>query len=201
MYNEINIIRDIDDYMMFVQQLKRRFTISEYYQMAEVGILTPSDRVELINGEIISMSPIGKRHAACVDRIARLCFERFGESVIVRVQNPILLNNLSEPQPDIALLQPRTDFYASGHPQASDIFLIVEVADSSINYDQEVKIPLYSASGITEVWLVDLNQNILQVYQQPTATGYQMIQQFQRGEAITILAFPEILLKIEDILI
>jgi Uma2 family endonuclease len=186
---------------MSVQLIKRRFTISEYYQMAEVGILTPSDRVELINGEIISMSPIGKRHAACVDRIARLCFERFGESVIVRVQNPILLNNLSEPQPDITLLQPRSDFYASGHPQPVDIFLIVEVADSSINYDQEVKIPLYSASGITEVWLVDLNQNILQVYQQPTATGYQMIQSFQPEDSLSPLAFPEINVRVDEIIL
>ncbi len=187
--------------MMLVQQLKRRFTISEYHQMAEVGILTPSDRVELINGEIIEMSPIGKRHAACVDRIARLCFERFGESVIVRVQNPILLNNLSEPQPDIALLQPRSDFYASGHPQPSDIFLIVEVADSSINYDQEVKIPLYSSSGITEVWLIDLNQNLVQVYQQPTPNNYQIIQQFQPKNTLSPLAFPEINFRVDQMIL
>ena len=184
---------------MSVKLIKRRFTISEYHQMAEVGILTPSDRVELINGEIISMSPIGKRHAACVNRLNQLFYQKLGDRILISVQNPILLNNLPEPQPDITLLQPRSDFYASGHPQPVDIFLIVEVADSSINYDQEVKIPLYSASGITEVWLVDLNQNILQVYQQPTATGYQMIQSFQPEDSLSPLAFPEINVRVDEI--
>ncbi|ERT09974.1 restriction endonuclease family protein [Lyngbya aestuarii BL J] len=186
---------------MSVQQLKRRFTISEYHQMAEVGILTPSDRVELINGEIIEMSPIGKRHAACVNRLNQLFSQSLGDRILISVQNPILLNNLSEPQPDIALLQPRSDFYASGHPQASDIFLIVEVADSSINYDQEVKIPLYSASGITEVWLIDLNQNILQVYQQPTPNNYQIIQQFQPENSLSSLAFPENNFRVDQMIL
>ncbi len=186
---------------MLVQQLKRRFTISEYHQMAEVGILTPSDRVELINGEILEMSPIGKRHAACVNRLNQLFSQTLGDRILMSVQNPILLNNLSEPQPDIALLQPRTDFYASGHPQPADIFLIVEVADSSINYDQEVKIPLYSASGITEVWLIDLNQNTLQVYQQPTPSNYQIIQQFQPENSLSSLAFPEINFRVDQMIL
>ena len=187
--------------MMLVQQLKRRFTISEYHQMAEVGILTPSDRVELINGEIIEMSPIGKRHAACVNRLNQLFSQRLGDRILISVQNPILLNNLSEPQPDIALLQPRSDFYASGHPQPSDIFLIIEVADSSINYDKEVKIPLYSSGGITEVWLIDLNQNLVQIYQQPTPTGYQVIQDFQPENALSPLAFPEINFQVNKIIL
>ncbi len=186
---------------MSVQLLKRRFTISEYYQMAKVGILTPSDRVELINGEILEMSPIGKRHAACVNRVNQLFYQKLGDRILISVQNPILLNNLSEPQPDITLLQPRTDFYASGHPQASDIFLIVEVADSSINYDQEIKISLYSESGILEVWLIDLNQNSLQVYQQPTESGYQRIQQLQSENTLSPLAFPEIHLRVNEMIV
>ena len=186
---------------MPVQQLKRQFTVSEYWKMAEVGILTPSDRVELINGEIIQMSPVGKRHAACVNRLNQLFYQRLGDGAIISVQNPILLNNLSQPQPDIALLQPRRDFYASGHPQPPDIFLIVEVADSSINYDKEVKIPQYAAAGIAEVWLIDLNGNLLQVYRQPSAGEYQILLEFQPENRLHPLAFPEITFQVNDLIL
>ena len=177
-----------------------RFTISQYHQMSEAGILSENDKVELINGEIIEMSPIGRRHAACVDRINRLFNNILGIKVIVRVQNPILLNNLSEPEPDIALLKPRTDFYESGHPQPQDIFLLIEVADSSIEYDRDVKIPLYASSGITEVWLVDIYQQVIIVYRYPSENGYSDIQILSRGEKLSILAFPENNLFVDDIL-
>lgn len=177
-----------------------RFTISQYHQMSEAGILSENDKVELINGEIIEMSPIGRRHAACVDRINRLFSNILGIKVIVRVQNPILLNNLSEPEPDIALLKPRTDFYESGHPQPQDIFLLIEVADSSIEYDRDVKIPLYASSGITEVWLVDIYQQVITVYRYPTEHGYRDIQTLSRGEKLSISAFPENNLFVDDIL-
>lgn len=177
-----------------------RFTISQYHQMSEAGILSENDKVELINGEIIEMSPIGRRHAACVDRINRLFNNILGIKVIVRVQNPILLNNLSEPEPDIALLKPRTDFYESGHPQPQDIFLLIEVADSSIEYDRDVKIPLYASSGITEVWLVDIYQQVIIVYRYPSENGYRDIQTLSRGEKLSISAFPENNLFVDDIL-
>lgn len=177
-----------------------RFTISQYHQMSEAGILSENDKVELINGEIIEMSPIGRRHAACVDRINRLFSNILGIKVIVRVQNPILLNNLSEPEPDIALLKPRADFYESGHPQPQDIFLLIEVADSSIEYDRDVKIPLYTSSGITEVWLVDIYQQVIIVYRYPSENGYRDIQILSRGEKLSISAFPENNLFVDDIL-
>lgn len=177
-----------------------RFTISQYHQMSEAGILSENDKVELINGEIIEMSPIGRRHAACVDRINRLFSNILGIKVIVRVQNPILLNNLSEPEPDIALLKPRTDFYESGHPQPEDIFLLIEVADSSIEYDRDVKIPLYASSGITEVWLVDIYQQVIIVYRYPSENGYRDIQTLSPGEKLSISAFPENNLFVDDIL-
>ncbi|MBD2441912.1 Uma2 family endonuclease [Dolichospermum sp. FACHB-1091] len=177
-----------------------RFTISQYHQMSEAGILSENDKVELINGEIIEMSPIGRRHAACVDRINRLFSNILGIKVIVRVQNPILLNNLSEPEPDIALLKPRADFYESGHPQPQDIFLLIEVADSSIEYDRDVKIPLYASSGITEVWLVDIYQQVITVYRYPSENGYRDIQILSRGEKLSISAFPENNLFVDDIL-
>lgn len=177
-----------------------RFTISQYHQMSEAGILSENDQVELINGEIIQMSPIGRRHTACVNRLNSVFSQLLGKKVIVAVQNPILLNNLSEPEPDIALLKPRTDFYESGHPQPQDIFLLIEVADSSIEYDRDVKIPLYASSGITEVWLVDIYQQVIIVYRYPTENSYRDIQTLSRGEKLSISAFPENNLFVDDIL-
>jgi Uma2 family endonuclease len=177
-----------------------RFNISQYHQMSETGILSENDKVELINGEIIEMSPIGRRHTACVNRLNSVFSQLLGKKVIVAVQNPILLNNLSEPEPDIALLKPRTDFYESGHPQPQDIFLLIEVADSSIEYDRDVKIPLYASSGITEVWLVDIYQQVIIVYRYPSENGYRDIQTLSRGEKLSISAFPENNLFVDDIL-
>ena len=177
-----------------------RLNVSQYHQMSEAGIFSENDKVELINGEIIEMSPIGRRHTACVNRLNSVFSQLLGKKVIVAVQNPILLNNLSEPEPDIALLKPRTDFYESGHPQPEDIFLLIEVADSSIEYDRDVKIPLYASSGITEVWLVDIYQQVIIVYRYPSENGYRDIQTLSRGEKLSISAFPENNLFVDDIL-
>jgi len=177
-----------------------RLNISQYHQMSEAGIFSENDKVELINGEIIEMSPIGRRHTACVNRLNSVFSQLLGKKVIVAVQNPIILNNLSEPEPDIALLQPRADFYESGHPQPQDIFLLIEVADSSLEYDRDVKIPLYASSGITEVWLVDIYEQVIIVYRYPSENGYSDIQKLSRGEKISIQAFSEINLVVDDIL-
>ncbi len=177
---------------MVVQLAKRRFNISQYHQMNEAGILTEDDRVELINGEIIEMSPIDRRQATCVRRLINILSELLGELAIVDAQNTIILNNLSEPQLDIALLKPRADFYEARHPQPQDILLLVEVADSSTEYDREVKIPLYASSGIYEVWLVDIYEQVIIVYRQPTTNGYSEIKTFQSGDILDIQAFYEI---------
>lgn len=141
---------------MSVQLLRRKFTLEQYHKMAESGILTEDDRVELIRGEIVEMSPIGRRHAACVRRLVTLFSEKLRLRAIVDTQNPVELSDRSEPQPDVALLQPRPDFYEAGHPKAKDIFLLVEVADTTAETDRDVKIPLYAEDGISEVWLVDI---------------------------------------------
>jgi Uma2 family endonuclease len=177
-----------------------RLNISQYHQMSEAGIFSENDKVELINGEIIEMSPIGRRHTACVNRLNSVFSQLLGKKVIIAVQNPITLNNLSEPQPDIALLKPRADFYESGHPQPQDIFLLIEVADSSLEYDRDVKIPLYASSGITEVWLVDIYEQVIIVYRYPSENGYSDIQKLSRGEKMSIQAFSEINLVVDDIL-
>ena len=143
---------------------RRRFTVSEYYRMAESGILTEDDRVELIHGEIVEMAPIGRRHAAGVDRVADLFFHRFADGAIIRVQNPVRLDEYSEPEPDVALLRRCADYYEAGHPTPADVLLLVEIADTSTAADRQVKIPLYARSGIPEVWLVGLNEDTIGVY-------------------------------------
>jgi Uma2 family endonuclease len=185
---------------MSVQLLKRRFTVEEYYRMAEAGILSPDERVELIDGEIVAMAAIGSRHAACVNRLNRLLTQRVGDRAVVSVQNPIRLSQYSEPQPDLALLRPRADFYALAHAEPGDVLLVIEVADTSVGFDRAVKIPLYAQAGIAEAWLVDLTNAWLTVYRRPTSQGYADAQQLQRGQSLAIEAFPDIALLVDDIL-
>ncbi len=186
--------------MITVQLLRRKFTVEQYHKMLESGILTEDDRVELIRGEVIEMSPIGTKHAACVNRLINLLVQLLGKRVIVAAQNPIRLNDNSQPQPDVALLKPRDDFYVTAHPQPQDIFLLIEVADSTIEYDQEQKIPLYAEANIIEVWLVDINEQIVEVYQQPTAAGYQHIQKFASGQTLSILGLSDVNISVNEIL-
>ncbi|MEA5513497.1 Uma2 family endonuclease [Nodularia sp. UHCC 0506] len=184
---------------MSVQLLRRKFSVQQYHKMLESGILREDDRVELIRGEIIEMSPIGTKHAACVNRLVNLLVQLLGKRLIVAAQNPVLLNNQSEPQPDVALLKPRDDFYETAHPQPQDIFLLIEVADSTVMYDREEKIPLYAEANILEVWLVDINAQIVEVYQQPRAAGYQVMQKFTCGQTLSIKAFPDLNITINEI--
>ncbi|WGV24634.1 Uma2 family endonuclease [Halotia branconii] len=184
---------------MTVQLLRRKFTVEQYQKMIESGILTEDDRVELIRGEIIEMSPIGTKHAACVNRMINLLVQLLGKRVIVAAQNPVALNDNSQPQPDVALLKPRDDFYATAHPQPQDIFLLIEVADSTIEYDREEKIPLYAQANIIEVWLVDINEEIVEVYQQPTAAGYQLMQKFASSQTLSLPAFPDVNITVNEI--
>lgn len=143
---------------MTVPVMRRLFTVEEYHKMAEAGIFTEDDRVELIEGEILEMSPIGRIHAAHVKRLNKLFNQRLGDRVLVGVQDPVILSDFSEPEPDLSLLQPRADFYEAGHPQPEDIFLLVEVANSTVETDQYVKVPTYAKSGIVEVWLVNIDE-------------------------------------------
>jgi Uma2 family endonuclease len=166
--------------------------------MMEAGILSESDHVELIDGEVVEVSPIGSRHAACVDRLNRL-FNKL-EDVIVRVQSPIRLDDFSEPQPDITLLRPRPDFYAQRHPAPSDVLLVVEVADSSTEFDRVVKLPLYAEATISEFWLVNLPEEKIEVFSQADNNTYQESQEFGRGEFVTSRILPDLSLSVDSIL-
>lgn len=168
--------------------------------MAEAGILTEDDRVELIEGEIVEMSPIGRRHAACVNRLNALLNRHLGQAAIISIQNPVRIDDYSEPEPDVALLKPREDFYAEGHPTPSDVLLVVEVADTSVEYDRDMKLPLYARAGIAEVWLVNLPQETIEIYRQPLDETYREIRLVKRGESLASQAVSNLMLDANDIL-
>ncbi len=164
---------------------RRLLNVAEYHKMAEVGILEEKG-IELIKGEIIKMSPIGTQHAACVKRLNQLLNQALDSSYIIGIQDPIQLGNLSEPEPDLTLLKPRDDFYQNQHPQAHDVLAIIEVADSSLAYDREIKGKLYAEAGIGEYYIVNLNTHTVEVYQAPYPDGYTIQQEVSKGETFTL---------------
>lgn len=172
---------------MSVQIAKRLLTVDEYHKMAEVGIFDEDDRVELINGEIIEMSPIGSIHTSRVKRIMRLFHSMPNvEKYLVSVQDPIFLGKYSEPEPDLAILHFRADFYEEKHPEPKDILLVIEVSDTSLGYDREVKKPLFAAAAIPELWIVNIEDEQVEVYTNPANGNYTSRQDFKRGETIFI---------------
>lgn len=185
---------------MAIQLEKRHFTVDEYHRMGEAGILGEDDRVELLEGEIVEMSPIGIRHIACVNRLTMLLTGRLGNSVIVSVQNPVVISDISAPQPDVTVLRPREDFYGSSYITPADVLLLVEVADSSIGYDRAYKIPLYAKAGIIEVWLADLQAGTVTAYNQPAPDGYEAITQAQDDQALVSQNIPNLSINVSDIL-
>jgi len=171
---------------------QRRFTVDEYYRMGEAGVFDENDRVELLDGHIYAMSPIGSEHASCVDRLTRLFVLRAGNDAIVRVQNPVRLADDSEPEPDLALLAPRDDAYAAEHPGPEAVMLVVEVADTSLAFDREVKLPLYADAGIPEVWLVDLASGEMHVFRRPASDGYAEHETMGPGETVRVTELPSL---------
>jgi Uma2 family endonuclease len=185
---------------MGTAQQRRLFTADEYYRLADVGILSRDERVELLDGDIVEMTPIGIRHAACVDRLNALVQRFVNGRAIVRVQSPIRLDPHSEPQPDLSILKARADFYASGHPTPADVLLVIEVAHSSVGFDRDVKVPLYARSGIPEVWLVELEEGRVEIFAQPAPDGYRRSHLAVRGERVTCAALPDFSLSVDEII-
>ena len=184
---------------------RRRFTVDDYYKMAEVGILRPDDRVELLDGEIVQMSPIGSAHAAGVTRVTNAFYARVGDRAVIRVQNPIHLGDHSEPEPDMALLRPRAELYARAHPRPADVLLVVEVADTSAAFDRRVKLPLYACAAIPETWLlvvgaVPSRWIALEVHRDPTPDGYRQIRRLRRGQRLSPLALPNLEVSVDELL-
>ena len=186
--------------MMALPLTRHRFTVDEYHKMAENDVLTEDDRVELIRGEIIDMPPIGPEHAGSVDEVGDLFRASLGTIAIVRTQNPLVLASGSVPEPDLAIVRRRSDYYRSAHPVAADVFLVIEVADSSLEFDRDTKAPLYAEDGIPEYWLLNLVDDVVLVYRDPSSAGYGLVQVFRRGDTIRPLAFPDVAITVSDLL-
>jgi Uma2 family endonuclease len=184
---------------MALHLLRGPFTLDSYQRLAESGVLHEDDRVELIDGQVVAMSPIGDRHAACVRRLIGLLSRALAGSAIIDVQNPVVLGERDAPQPDVTLLKPRAGAYPK-HPRAADTLLIIEVADTTAAYDRDIKMPRYARAGVPEVWLVDLAIDRIAVYRTPIAGEYADVRSASRGDTLTPLQFPGVTTVVDEIL-
>lgn len=183
---------------MAVQLQRRRLTVDDYHLLIRAGSLGEDDRVELIEGEIIEMSPISPEHAGHVKRLNRFFSHRLGDRALIGVQDPIAPGGHSEPQSDRVLLRPRADDYADAHPGPGDVLLVVEVADTPANYDRDVKMCLYAQAGIPEAWLVSLPDGWIEVYTEPSPVGYLAMRRALPGTSIAPQAFPDAALAVSE---
>lgn len=179
---------------------KRRFTADDYQRMGQAGILCEDDRVELIDGDVVTMTPIGPRHNAAVNRANRVLVMAVGDHAIVQVQGSVRLDQYHEPQPDLVLLRPQADYYASRLPGPEDLLLVVEVAESSLEYDRDVKARVYARFGIREYWLVDLNASLIAGYAEPRDDSYQTVRHCHRGESIAPQLLPDCVVPVDALL-
>ena len=179
----------------------RRFTVDEVERMVRAGILHEDDRVELLDGQLVEMSPIGPPHASCVKRLARLFASlSAGRQATLSIQDPIVLGQHEAPQPDVALLRYRADGYRVRNPGSADTLLVIEVADSTVESDRERKVPLYAGGGIPEAWLANLPGDAVEIYREPRNGHYTDVRTARRGETIAPLAFPHLTLRVDEIL-
>ena len=178
---------------------RHKLDVHDYHRMGEAGILGEDDRVELIDGELIDMAAIGVGHASVVTRINKALVLAAGDRALVSVQNPVRLDEFNEPQPDFAVLLPRHDFYGTRHPGPSDVLLLVEVADSSLQFDRIVKLPLYARFGIAEVWIVDLKGRTLETNRSPGDGHYGQVSTHGPGEILTLSAAPDITVRMDQV--
>ena len=181
------------------EPVRHLLTIHDFHRMGEAGILGDDDRIELIEGELIDMAPIGSHHAGTVIRLTSLFNRALAGRAILSPQNPVMLADRSEPQPDIAILRNRADYYTDSHPASEDVLLIVEVADTTLSYDREIKIPLYARHGIPEAWLMDLSARSLEVHRRPTAQGFRELLRPEDSESVTLARLPDVSITVADL--
>lgn len=177
-----------------------RFNVTDYYRMAETGVLKPDARVELIDGEIIDKSPIGPFHGGVTNYLIEFFTAKSKGRWRTTVQNPVRLDDYSEPQPDLALVKPSPDFYRKRHPQPEDVYLVVEVSNTSLALDREKKLPVYGRAGIAEVWIIDLAGLTVEVYREPHFTGYESKTILRPGNQARPQAFPDVAVDVADLL-
>jgi Uma2 family endonuclease len=189
-----------DTKVMLKMPTRHLFSVDDYERMVETGILTEQDRVELIRGEILEKMVIGDPHCACVNRLTRTLVQLTGNDAVVSVQNPVRLDE-SAPEPDIAVLRPRDDFYGNGKPEPADVILLIEVSDSSLDYDRTVKAPLYAGAGIREYWIVNLEDDCVEVHRDPQPDGsYRDVRLLRRGDRIELAELPGVAVATADVL-
>jgi len=179
---------------------EHRFNVRAYYRMAESGVLPPDARVELLNGRIIDMSPIGPAHGGTVKQLSRLFNLLARGRWLVSTQDPVRLDDHSEPEPDVALLKTADDNYKTRHPRPDEVYLLVEVSDSTLDYDREEKLPAYGRAGVAEVWIVNLNEATLEVYREPHFTGYGSKTVLAAGDHIAPQLFPDAVVSVGELL-
>ncbi len=178
---------------------RRRFTVHEYHRMGEAGIFAEDERVELIEGEVVEMNPIGSRHAACVRELTWLLSRQLGEELRLDVQNPVRLGEYGEPQPDLAVVRARD--YAGSLPGPEDVLLLIEVSDTTLARDRNVKLPLYARAGIPEAWIVDLSGEAIERHTRPSEEGgYRRMERVGRGQALRSEALPDLVLPVDAVL-
>ncbi len=177
-----------------------RFTVEEFYRMLDAGIFTEDDRVELVEGDIVDMMPIGARHAFCVDTLTAIFVAQSRGRYIVRVQGPLRVGPTSEVLPDLMLLRPPPERYREAHPTSEDVLLVVEVAETSSAYDREVKVPLYARYGIPEHWLINLQDNVIEVYREPSQYGYKEVHYLRDEDILHPRAFTDIAIPVTELL-
>jgi Uma2 family endonuclease len=179
---------------------RHRLTVDEYYRMGRAGVFAPDARVELIEGEVIDMAPIGTRHASAVKRLNALLSTAARGLAIVAVQDPLRLSDSSEPEPDLMLLRPRADFYAQAHPGPADVLLLIEVSDSSVAYDRGIKLDLYARHGVTEVWIVDLDNKTVHFFRGCDGVRYTDITASETPRATPVAALPGVTIDLSGLL-
>lgn len=185
---------------MTVCEAQRLFPVEEYRRMAEAGIFHEDDRIELIEGKTVQMTAIGSRRAACVKHLNKLLIREVGDSGIGGAQDPVILPDIREPELDLTVLRPRDDFYAAGHPVPEDVLLLIEVSDTSLEHDRDVKVPLPAQAGILEAWVMDLANEKMHVFSQPTDGFYRDTRSSGRSGSVSPQALPNLMVSVEDVL-
>lgn len=179
---------------------RKIFTVTDYHKMIDAGVFIGDSKYELIEGEIVKKMVVGDYHIGCVNRLNMLFAPKLAGKAIVSIQNPVVISDISEPEPDAAILKFREDFYTSGKAAAEDVLLLIEVSDSTIKYDRDVKIPLYAEAEVAEVWLVNLPRQVIEVYTQPENGKYKIVGKYTKTQSLAPKFAPEIELKVLDII-
>ncbi len=185
---------------MAPELVHRRFSLEEYEAMIKQGILDGDDRVELLAGEIVEKMGEGTRHLSCVARLIQYFILSLGGRANLLPNGPIALPPDSMPEPDVTLVKPREDFYAGRRPLAADVFLLIEVSDSSLRKDRKIKLALYAAAGVAEYWIINLRDNVVEIYAKPEGNGFSESRIIRGGESVAPLAFPDIVLRVAEVI-